>query len=149
MSKKLKVDFTGVESYVRCEEGQHIAKLVELEEKVSQNGSDMLAAVFEVTKGDSKGAKLFDNFVLTEKALWKLKSFLEIMNMKAEGRVVIDLDKLIGRLCIVEVTHEEYNGQVRARITGFKALTEKAEKAPYKKGKPADDDDDDDDDWEE
>jgi hypothetical protein len=140
MARKLKVNMTGVESYVKCAEGEHIAVLKEIEEKESQNGSDMLAAVFEVIKGSSTGARVFDNFVLTEKALWKLKGYLEAVGMKADGKIVIDLDKLVGKTCIINVLHEEYNGQTRAKIDGFKSLTQKSE---------SDDDEDDDDDEEE
>jgi hypothetical protein len=165
MAKK-KVDFTGVENYTRCEEGQHIAKLVKIEEKETQAGDDMMVATFEVTRGESKGARVFENFVLTEKALWKLKGYLEAVGMKAEGKVVIDFDKLLGKACIIEVAHEEYNGTIRAKINAYKSLDQapdddeddddeptpkkkaKKEKAK-KKTKPEPEDDDwDDDDWE-
>ena len=173
MGKKMKLDFSGIEAYVRCEEGQHIVKLIEIEETESQAGNDMLNATFQVTKGTSSGAKLYDNFVLTEKALWKLQSFLTAIGMKADGKVVIDLDKLIGKTCIVEVAHEEYDGKTRARIQEFKKLSSKAveeddedieeeeetskpknkkksKSSSKPKKKPVEDDDEDwDDDWDE
>lgn len=176
MAKKMKLDFTNVEAYVKCAEGQHIVKLVEIEETESQAGNDMLSATFQVVKGASTGAKLYDNFVLTEKALWKLQSFLMAVGMKADGKMVLDLDKLIGKQCIVEVAHEEYDGKTRARIQEFKKLAAKAADAddeddvddeveeddePKAKSKPApkpaakkpakkasDDDEFDDDEWE-
>lgn len=124
--RRKKLDFTGIEAYVKCAEGQHVVKLVEIEETESQAGNDMLNATFQVTKGASTGAKLYDNFVLTEKALWKLQSFLVAIGMKADGKVVLDLDKLIGKTCIVEVAHEEYEGKTRARIQEFLKLSAKA-----------------------
>ena len=117
--RKKKLDFSNVQSYKRCEEGIHTAKLVALEDKETQSGDDMLAATFEVIKGESEGARVFDNFVLTEKALWKFKMALVAMGVAAEGKVVIDYDKLIGKSCDIEVAHEEYNGQVRARILSY------------------------------
>ena len=169
MAKK-KVDFTGVENYTRCEEGQHIAKLVKIEEKETQAGDDMMVATFEVTMGESKGARVFENFVLTEKALWKLKGYLEAVGMKAEGKVVIDFDKLLGKACIIEVAHEEYNGTIRAKINEYKSLDQAPDddddeddddeptpkkkakkeepKKTKKKSKPEPEDDDDDEDWE-
>ena len=126
MGKKLKLDFSGVESFVKCAEGQHIVKLVEIEENESQAGNDMLSATFKVVKGQSTGAVLYDNFVLTEKALWKLQSFLVAVGMKADGKMMLDLDKLVGKTCIVEVEHEEYDGKTRARIQEFKKLASKA-----------------------
>lgn len=131
-----KIDFTGVESFTRCEEGQHVAKLSRLEDRQSQAGDDMLVGVFEVVRGESKGSKVYENFPLTQKALWKLKSFLEVIGVKAEGRVKIDLDKLVGRQCIIEVGHEEYNGVTRAKINAF---------LPLKKDEPVDVGDDDED----
>ena len=135
MGKKMKLDFSNVEAFVKCAEGQHVVKLVEIEETESQAGNDMLNATFKVIKGQSTGANLYDNFVLTEKALWKLQSFLTAIGMKADGKVVLDLDKLIGKTCIVEVAHEEYDGKTRARIQEFKKLAA---------GKTEDEDDDDD-----
>jgi hypothetical protein len=124
--RKKKLDFTGIEAYVKCAEGQHVVKLIEIEETESQAGNDMLNATFQVVKGASTGAKLYDNFVLTEKALWKLQSFLVAIGMKADGKIVLDLDKLIGKTCIVEVAHEEYDGKTRARIQEFLKLSAKA-----------------------
>lgn len=124
--RRKKLDFTGIEAYVKCAEGQHVVKLLEIEETESQAGNDMLNATFQVVKGTSTGAKLYDNFVLTEKALWKLQSFLVAVGMKADGKIVLDLDKLIGKTCIVEVAHEEYDGKTRARIQEFIKLSAKA-----------------------
>lgn len=174
MGKKMKLDFSGVEAYVKCAEGQHVVKLVEIEETESQAGNDMLNATFKVIKGQSTGATLYDNFVLTEKALWKLQAFLMAVGMKADGKIVLDLDKLVGKTCIVEVEHEEYEGKTRARIQEFKKLgavesdddyedddededdepappkkSKKPAKKPTKKASVEDDDDDwEDSDWE-
>ena len=127
MGKKVKLDFSGVEAFVKCAEGQHVVKLVEIEETESQAGNDMLNATFKVVKGQSTGATLYDNFVLTEKALWKLQSFLVAIGKKADGRITLDLDALIGKTCIVEVAHEEYEGKTRARIQEFIKIAAKVE----------------------
>ena len=140
---KLRVDFTGVESFIKCAEGDHIAVLKEIEEKVAvSSGADMLAVVFEVSKGTSTGARLYDNLVLSEKALWKLKGFLEVLGMKPDGKMNIDLSKLVGRACIVTVVYEEYNGSMKARIEGYRKLDVVA-------SEDNDEDDDDDDEEEE
>ena len=139
----VKLDFSGVESYLKCAEGEHVASLKEAELKTSEAGNDMIACVFEVVAGASTGARVFDNFVLTEKALWRLKTYLECLGIKADGKLKLDLSKLIGKKCIIEVAHEEYKGQTRARISDFKKLV-----AETKPAEP-DDDEDDDDDWDE
>jgi len=163
MGRKFKVDFSNVEDYIRAEEGEHVVELVEIEEKEASTGNPMLAARFKVVKGESTGATLYDNFVLTEKALWKLKAFLSMFGMKVDGRVVIDLDKLEGKRCIAVVAHEEYNGSIRARITDYKKIKAKVEEevddwgedeeeeTPKKKKPkktPVEVEEDDDDDWE-
>ena len=121
---KIKLDFTGVESYIKCAEGEHICVLKEVEEvKAKSSGADMLKCVFEVSKGSSTGAILYDNFVLTQKALWKLKGFLEIMGQKvADGKMSLDLSKLVGRACIVSVKYEMYEGKEQSRVDSYRKL---------------------------
>lgn len=141
MARKVKVDLTGVESYTRASEGIHTAKIASIELTQSQGGDDMLKIAYEVIKGEDKGCKVFDNIVLTEKALWKLKSLLQAIGMKADGKVALDLDKMEGKICDITVIHEEYNGQLRAKVSEVtKASSATAE---------VDIDDDDEDDEEE
>ena len=176
MARKKKLDFTGVQAYKKCEEGIHTVKLVQIDEGTSQAGDDMLKATFEViSNNSSKGARVFDNFVLTDKALWKFKMMLQGMGIKCEGKIALDLDKLIGKTVDVDIAHEEYNGQKRARIMEYSKVVEddnedddfddeeeteeedevveeapkKPEKKKGKKKEPEpEEDDDDDEDWE-
>lgn len=119
MARKIKVDMTGVEAYGKVGEGIHPAKIVEVEQTTSQAGDDMLATAFEVTGGPDKGGRVYDNFVLTQKALWKLKVLLKAIGMKCDGKLVVDLDRMIGKTCDIEVFHDEYNGQKRAKISDY------------------------------
>lgn len=119
MARTVRVDMTGVEAYSKASEGIHTAKVVEILEKESQGGDPMLQFAFEVTKGEDKGSRVYESFVLTDKALWKLKSFLQAIGMKADGKLKIDLDKLIGKVCDIEVFWDEYNGQTRAKISDY------------------------------
>lgn len=144
MARKVTVDMTGVEAYSKASEGIHTAKIVEIEEKTSQGGDPMLQFAFEITKGEDKGCRVFESFVLTDKALWKLKSCLQAIGMKAEGKLKIDLDKLIGKTCDIEVFHDEYNGQTRAKISDFYKLGKMSGKSSTE-----DDDEDDEDDEDE
>lgn len=171
-SRKLKVDMTGVESYTRCSEGEHLVRVKKMElGQVQGSGDDALKAVFEVIQGSDKGCQVFETFSLGEKALWKLKQFLMAIGMKADGKLNLDLDKLEGKICVIDVIHDEYNGTKRAKISSYLKPTEEsgeddeedeeeepvrkpAKKASPKKSnkkqpEPEEDDDDDDDDWEE
>ena len=119
-NRKLKVDMTGVESYTRCPEGEQLARVKKMEMGTVQgSGDDALKAVFEVIKGDGKGCQVFETFSLGEKALWKLKQFLTAIGVKADGKLSLDLDKLEGKICILDVIHEDYNGQKRAKISAY------------------------------
>lgn len=173
MARRVKLDMTGVESYTRCPEGEWLAKLSSIEEGTVQgSGDDCLKARFEVIKGSAEGCAVFETFSLTEKALWKLKGFLEAIGMKANGKLSLDLDKLEGKVCIIDVIHDEYNGQKRAKIASYMKPVEdedeedeededeeeeeaprkpakKAPAKPMKKSKPVEDDDEDEDDEEE
>lgn len=134
MARKFKVDMTGVESYTRCPEGEFTAKCKKIDMGTVQgSGDDCLKAQFEVLSGDGKGCTVYETFSLGEKALWKLKSFLEAIGVKANGKISLDLDKLEGKICTIEVIHDEYNGNKRAKISS------------YSKYVPEDTDDDDDD----
>lgn len=120
MSRKVKVNMEGVESFTRCPEGEWLAKLKKAElGEVQGSGDDCIKAQFEVVKGTAKGSIVFETFSLTEKALWKLKSFLDAAGMKSNGRLTLDLDKMEGKLCIIDVIHDEYNGQKRAKISSY------------------------------
>ena len=177
-NRKLKMDMTGVETYTRCPEGEWLAKLKKIEMgEIQGSGDDCLKAQFEVIKGSAKGCIVYETFSLAEKALWKLKSCLEALGMKAEGKFSLDLDKMEGRNCIIDVIHDEYNGTKRAKISAYvkpgeeddddededfdedeeeedeppkKSSSKKAAKSSSKKPKPEpeDEDEDDDDDWE-
>lgn len=123
-TRKLKVDMSGVESYTRCPEGEHVVRVKKLEMGTVQgSGDDALKAVFEVIKGDGKGCQVFETFSLGEKALWKLKQFLVAIGTKADGKLSLDLDKLEGKTCVIDVIHEEYNGSKRAKISNYSKLS--------------------------
>lgn len=132
MSRKMKLDFTGVESFLRASEGEHVCKIAAVDEKQSQGGNDMIVVQFEVVKGDDKGARVFENYPLVDTALWKLKALLQAIGMKADGKVQLDLDRLVGKICIINVIHEEYEGKVRAKVESvmkYSAATEDDEDA--------------------
>lgn len=138
MSRKVKVNMEGVESFTRCPEGEWLARLKKAEMgEVQGSGDDCIKAQFEVIKGSAKGNTVFETFSLTEKALWKLKSFLDAAGMKSSGKLTLDLDKMEGKVCIIDVIHDEYNGQKRAKIASY-----------IKPGEDEDDEDEDDEDIE-
>lgn len=138
MAKK-KIDFTGVETYERAPEGTHVAKIATVEETTFQSGSDGFKVAFEITKGAGKGARVYENYPLVDTALWKLKTLLEAIKIKCDGRIMLDTDKMVGKLCEIEVAHEEYDGKTRARLV----TTRKIGSSKTNDDEPEDDDIDD------
>lgn len=122
MSKR-KLDMSNVETYTKMSEGIHRVKIVACEDKTTQAGDDMIMMTFEAVNGADKGCRVFDNFVLTDKALWKLKQLLQALGVKCDGKIVLDTDKLIGKQCDAEVFHEEYNGQTRAKVNEYTKIS--------------------------
>ena len=174
MARRMNMDFTGVESFSKASEGEHRVKVASVEEKVSQGGNDMLVIAYEVIAGKDKGARVYENYPLIDTALWKLKAALSAMGVKAEGKIKLDLDKLIGKTLYIEIFHEEYNGQMRAKISDYSKTSSEgydeeveddedeevelpkkkapAKKAPVKKKPEPEEDDEEEDeeeDWEE
>ena len=153
MGQKLKLDFTGVESFQRAAEGIHTVKIATAEVKQSQGGNDMIVIAFEVTKGADKGARVYENFPLVDKALWKLKGLLQAIGMKADGKLQLDVDKLIGKVCQINVQHEEYDGKLRARCESIMKFSADADEDDDEDLEDEDveatepEEDDDDDDW--
>ena len=147
MSRKVKVNMEGVESFTRCPEGEWLAKLKKADMgEVQGSGDDCIKAQFEIIKGSAKGNTVFETFSLTEKALWKLKSFLDAAGMKSNGKFTLDLDKMEGKICIIDVIHDEYNGTKRAKISSYIKPSDDEDDEDIEED---DDDDEDDEDIEE
>lgn len=120
MAKRtITVDMTGVETFSKVSEGIHTAKVKEINTTTTQAGDDALQVIFEVIKGEDKGGRVFETFTLIDKALWKFKAFLKAIGVKHEGKIKIDLDKLIGKTCGIEVFWNEYNGQTYTKISDY------------------------------
>ena len=155
MAKRtITVDMTGVETFSKVSEGIHTAKVKEINTTTTQAGDDALQVIFEVIKGEDKGGRVFETFTLIDKALWKFKAFLKAIGVKHEGKIKIDLDKLIGKICDVEVFWNEYNGQTYTKISDYYPIgktayddeeedeeeeqeEEQEEVKPAKRGRPA------------
>ena len=149
MARRVKIDMTGVESFGRVSEGQHVAKIVAAESVTTQGGNDAIKVTFEVTKGIDKGNRVIETFPLTDTALWKLKGLLVAIGMKCDGKITLDLDKLIGKMVIIEVAHEEYNGNMRAKVQEYKKLTGDSDEEDEDEDFDEDDEEDTEDDDEE
>lgn len=139
----VKVDFTGVETFDFIPGGTYRAKTGKAELGVNNQGNKQVKISFEVMSGEHKGAIVTEFFPLIDQALWKLKGALKAMGLAAEGKVSFTPDKLSGRVLDILVIEDEYNGDVRNKISKFMKATAKADDADV------DDTDDDDEDFDE
>jgi hypothetical protein len=115
----LNLDFTSVKGFDPLPEGDYIVKVTNVTEKVSQSGNDLLNMEYTVVAGDDDGRRVFDNFVLTEKSLWRFKQFLTTVGIKAVGKESIDTNDIIGKVLMISVGIDEYNGVERNKVSKF------------------------------
>ncbi len=142
MAKKSKkgnvvsIDFTGVEAGgVLIDEGKYEVEVTEVKQEESKEGNPYLSWEFKVISEEGKGSKLWHNTSLQQQSLWSLRGLLEALGVEVpEEEMDLDLDDLVGRTIGAEVTHEEYNGKNKARISDFFTIAEEeAEEKPSKK----------------
>lgn len=110
----LNLDFSSVQSgNTLLEEGMYTVTLESIEEKVSSNGKPMLLVRF---REDTTQTALFENYVLAENCLWKLKELLSAAGLECDGIVDFDTDELIGLMFKAKVIQEDYNDSKVNRI---------------------------------
>ena len=90
--------------------GDYVLEIENIEEQVSKAGNNMLNITFNVAEGEYAGRKIFEFYVLTEKALWKMKDLLIALGIDTEGQVDIDIDDLEGEMFIGNVEIQEQRG---------------------------------------
>lgn len=110
----INLDFSGVKTREPLEEGIYTVTIDEAEETVSKSsGNPMIRVRYAVEGYDNK---LFDNFVLTEKALWKLKELLDALDYDTSDVVDLDVQELVGAVLQAKVIQEEYEGNIVNRV---------------------------------
>ena len=116
----LNLDFSSVPSRDPLDEGLYELTVAKAEETVSSTGNPMIKVEFDVA--GFEGRKLWDNFVLIEKTLWKVKEFFDAVGLDTEAIVEMDVAELIGSTVKAKVFQEEYNGDIQNRIKKYYAL---------------------------
>ena len=110
----LNLDFSSVQSNnVLLDEGMYNLTLESIEEKTSSTGKQMLLVRF---REETTQTALFENYVLTENCLWKLKELLSAAGLECSGAVDLDTDELIGLMFKAKVVQDDYNDSKVNRI---------------------------------
>lgn len=109
--------------------GLYRAKLVECNKKKSKADNDMLECVYELTKGDFKGSKVWDYIVLGVEGFpeRKLKQFLEAVEHivgKRGAKGSFDPDEFEESEVQLRLKNETYDDEPRARVSAVLPLPE-------------------------
>lgn len=107
------LDFSNVRGNDILPEGMYNLTIESIEQKVSSTGKDMLLIRFR--EEQSKTA-IFENYVLQENCLFKLKELLSACGVETDGVVDVDTDLLVGLMVKAKVTVDDYNDNKVNRI---------------------------------
>lgn len=109
------LDFSSVPSREPLAEGVYHLQIAKVEEKQSSTGNPMLSIEYDVLDVDGK-RKLWDNYVLIEKCLFKVKELFNAVGIDTSEIVEMDVQELVGMEVNAKVIQETYNGEVVNRI---------------------------------
>lgn len=128
---------TDDEGFTLLEEGDYDFTVNEINKRVSSNQRNMLEVTLTVTDGEAS-TTVKDYLVITQKALWKVASFLRAIGLKKHGQGVSlsVIDKALGKtgrchLIVDEYTNNDGKTYKNNKIGSYYDLVEnsKAQKA--------------------
>jgi len=108
---KMKLDFTnaGEGGFETLPKGKYNVIVVDVTEKTSSNGNPMMNVKTKVTEGKYKNRNLFVNLVCTEKALFRVKAYLEACGIEVpKSMLEVDFDETIGKELTLEIDQRTY-----------------------------------------
>ena len=111
----LNLDFSSIPSREPLEEGVYLLRIAKVEETTSSTGNPMLKVEYDVMDADGN-RKLWDNYVLIDKCLWKVKELFDAIGVDTSELVEMDVTELVGMEVNGKVIQETYNGDIVNRI---------------------------------
>lgn len=111
----INLDFSSVPSREPLEEGVYHLQIAKVEETNSSTGNPMLKVEFNVLGVDGN-RKLWDNYVLIDKCLWKVKELFDALGIDTSNLVEMDVNELVGMEVQAKVIQETYNGDIMNRV---------------------------------
>lgn len=111
----LNLDFSSVPSREPLDEGVFHLRIAKVEETTSSTGNPMLKVEYDVMDVDGN-RKLWDNYVLIDKCLWKVKELFDAIGVDTSELVEMDVTELVGMEVNAKVIQETYNGDIVNRI---------------------------------
>lgn len=111
----INLDFSSVPSREPLEEGVYHLQIAKVEETNSSTGNPMLKVEYNVL-GVEGNRKLWDNYVLIDKCLWKVKELFDALGIDTSALVEMDVNELVGLEVQSKVIQETYNGDIMNRV---------------------------------
>ena len=111
----INLDFSSVPSREPLEEGIYHLQIARVEETNSSTGNPMLKVEYNVLGVDGN-RKLWDNYVLIDKCLWKVKELFDALGIDTSNLVEMDVNELVGLEVQAKVIQETYNGDIMNRV---------------------------------
>ena len=109
----MNLDFSNVQGGTILEEGMYGVIVESVEEKTSASGKPMLLVRFR--EKETKTA-IFENYVLQENCLWKLKELLVAAGIECGGVIDFNTEDLIGLEFNAKIIQDSYNDSTVNRI---------------------------------
>lgn len=111
----MNLDFSSVPSREPLEEGVYQLRIAKVEETTSSTGNPMLKVEYDVVGVDGN-RKLWDNYVMIDKCMWKLKELFDALGIDTSEIVEMDAAELVGMEINAKVIQEVYNGDIVNRV---------------------------------
>ena len=111
----INLDFSSVPSREPLAEGVYHLQIAQVEETQSSTGNPMLKVEYNVL-GVEGNRKLWDNYVLIDKCLWKVKELFDALGIDTSALVEMDVNELVGLEVQAKVIQETYNGDIMNRV---------------------------------
>ena len=111
----INLDFSSVPSREPLEEGVYHLQIAKVDETNSSTGNPMLKVEYNVLGVDGN-RKLWDNYVLIDKCLWKVKELFDALGIDTSNLVEMDVNELVGMEVQAKVIQETYNGDIMNRV---------------------------------
>lgn len=96
--------------------GPHRVRIIEAEERRSKGGNQMMEITAEIINGAAKGSRLWEYIVYNEYAGSKFGQILHACGKDPSVKRELKAQMFIGLEGTVQVKHETYEGQKRAKI---------------------------------
>ncbi len=108
-------DFSNVPSREPLEEGVYHLQIAQVEEKQSSTGNPMLAVTYDVLDVEGN-RKIWDNYVLIDKCLWKVQELFKAIGIDTSEIVEMDVQELVGQEVQAKIVQEPYGDSIQNRV---------------------------------